>query len=133
MITYIRPNTKGYASERPVSFARVVKIDFDAMIYCLPLCFVIFSFSLLLFILRLTRHYFVQCHFPHFYCYFKIYIFHLFGPCVEDILRCIWWYRIVGKYNWVSRLIEIILLRIVSFVRNFTGQGRIHVVRVRVI
>ncbi len=50
MITYIRPNTKGYASERPVSFARVVKIDFDAMIYCLPLCFVIFSFSLLLFI-----------------------------------------------------------------------------------
>ena len=75
MITYIRPNTKGYASERPVSFARVVKIDFDAMIYCLPLCFVIFSFSLLLFILRLTRHYLVQCHFPHFYCYFKIYIY----------------------------------------------------------
>ena len=75
MITYIRPNTKGYASERPVSFARVVKIDFDAMIYCLPLCFVIFSFSLLLFILRLTRHYFVQCRFPHFYCYFKIYIY----------------------------------------------------------
>ena len=40
------------------------------------------------------------------------------------------------KYNWVSRLREvhyIIILRIVSFVRNFTGQGRSHVVRVRVI
>ena len=126
MITYIRPNTKGYASERPVSFARVVKIDFDAMIYCLPLCFVIFSCSLLLFILRLTRHCFVQCHFPHFYCYFKnIYIYissvwTLCGGYFEMYLMILAW-----KYNWVSRLIEIILLIIVTFVRNFTGQGRI--------
>ena len=131
MITYIRPNTKGYASERPVSFARVVKIDFDAMIYCLPLCFVIFSFSLLLFILRLTRHYYVQCHFPHFYCYFKvhIYIYFIFRTLCGGYFEMI----LVWKYNWVSRLIEIILLIIVSFVRNFTGQGRIYVVRVRVI
>ena len=30
--TYRRPNTKGYASERPASLARVVKIDFDAIV-----------------------------------------------------------------------------------------------------
>ena len=129
MITYIRPNTKGYASERPVSFARVVKIDFDAMIYCLPLCFVIFSFSLLLFILRLTRHYYVQCHFPHFYCYFKIYIYIIF----LDLVWRIFWDDISREIQLGFTSDRNYITYNSKFCTKFHRAGTDHVVRVRVI